>query len=253
MMEEIKYVSQGELEAILIRVRSAKAVGIVALTLPSCFYARIGGSRKADAELCPPVLKKQHVVGMTCFEYERARNNDNARDWARQVDALKAEGKAEEASILEAKGPEKHELKSRNDSRERIEGTPLVRNAEGNIYVQMMIPTGNHPQWPSGRRETSYCFDPAHSNLLLEHWAKYGPKAMMEAYGEESLNSKPAVEYSLEEGEKNSLYQWLKPYSRSKADPVDFDYREYRTDHILEVRHEGVRYVVRREARIEAA
>lgn len=252
MSDQVQYVSQSDVEALLIRLKGAKALGLVALTVPSCFSAREGGSRKATAAVCPPVMKQQHVVGMTGFEYERSRNNDNQRVWGRQIADLRAEGKNDEADVLEATPPEPYEVKGRSDSRERIQGTPLVRNAEGHLYVVMMIPTGNHPDWRSGRGDTSYCYLPEHRELLLSHYAKYGPKAAAEAYPEEVLAKTPAVEYSLEADQDNSLASWLKPYKRSDKDPVDFDYREYRTDHLLEIRHEGVRYIIGQPPAAEA-
>ena len=252
MSENIQYVSENELVGILVRCQSARAFGIVALTVPSCFSARKGGSRKGSEPACPPVMKRQHVTCIGNFEYERFRNNDNARVWSRQVEALRAEGKEEEARALEQEGPKVHELGGRKDSRKRIEGTPLVRNDKGFVYFQTMIPTGAHPQWPRGRHETSYCYLPDHRGLLLDHWAAYGPKAQVEEYPEDVLAIMPAVEYCLDPGQPNSLADWLKPYKKRPGDPVDADYREYRFDHILEVRHEGVRYIVRRGGQPQA-
>jgi hypothetical protein len=252
MADEVKRINQAELEALLIRVRSARAVGIVALTVPSCFYAREGGSRKKDATLCPPVMKRGRVSGMTCFEYQRSRNTDNRRVWSREVERLRAEGKEDEARTLEQQGPEEHEMKGRaaGDTRERIDGTPFVRNAEGFLYVQMMIPTGNHPDWPSGSHEKAYVYGPYSHECLSAHYREQLAKGKKKAQAEHHATlAAPAesIEYSLEEDGEHSLHAWLKPYKRSESDPVDFDYREYRTDHILEVRHEGVRYIVVRE------
>jgi len=250
----IQYVTENELIGILTRINTAQPFGVVALTMPSCFSTRRGGSRKKTEPLCPPVMKRQRVSGISNFDYLRSRNNDNAREWSRQVEALKAEGKTKEAADLEQQGPEQHELGSRSDDRERIEGTVLVRRpSTGHVYLQMMIPTGHHPSWPKGRHETSYCYLPDHRGLLLESYAKGKPsKAHAEAYPEHVLAAIPAVEYSLEGDGDESLADWLKPYKRRDDEPHDFDYREYRFDHILEVRAEGIRYIVRRGEEAQA-
>jgi len=216
-------VSEEELAGILLKIQGAKAIGIVARTKPSCFYKGKNGSRKADAELCPPVVKKAHVSGMTCFAYANARNNDNAREWARQVEALRDEGQEEEAVALEQEGPKQHEPQPRKWG-ERIQGTPFIRHTkdgETYLYLELMVSNGNNPAWPSGYGEKSYVHP-----------------------------TDPKVQYTLEEAEegKISLAAWLKPYKPRKNDPFDFNYREYRLDHIEEVRHEGVVYVVKRQA-----
>jgi hypothetical protein len=212
------YVSADEMAGILLRIMSARAIGVVSVTEPNCFYARKGGSRKKDAEPCPPVMKRQHVAGMTCFEYERARNNDNAREWSRQVETLRQAGDENGARALEQEGPKKHELHPRKWG-QRVLGTPFIRHTpkgetEPKLYVEMMISTGNNPSWPSGYISRSY-FDPS-----------------------------TGTEYSLKADEPNSLADWLKPYERDEEQPHDFDYREFRIDHIEEVRHEGEVYVL---------
>ena len=43
---------------------------------------------------------------------------------------------------------------------------------------------------------------------------------------------------------KTDLAPWVKPKRVSDSDPVDFFYKEYRTDHVVEVRAGGEVYIV---------
>jgi hypothetical protein len=43
---------------------------------------------------------------------------------------------------------------------------------------------------------------------------------------------------------KEDLADWIKPKRVGENDPVEFYYREYRTDHIVEIRMGGEVYVV---------
>ena len=224
------YVTEDEMAGILLKVMSARAIGLIAETDPNCFYVWREGVKptkknglandpaEVEARRLPPVVKLAHVSGMTCFEYHRARNNDNAREWAREVERLRGEGDEEAARAMEQEGPKEHELKPRTWGK-RVEGTPFIRHTpkgetEPKLYVEMMISTGNNPQWPSGYGEKSY------------------------------VHPETRVPYSLKADEPNSLAQWLKPYSRREDEPHDFDYREFRIDHLVEVRHEGKVYVL---------
>lgn len=222
------YVTVDELIEILMEVAHAQAIGIIAETKPSCFYKREGGSRKKDARPCPPVVKLSHVSGMTCFGYERSRNNDNAREHSRQIEALRAEGREAEASELEDQGPKVHELKPRTWG-VRLQGTPFIEHTpkgsdEAYKYLEMMISNGS--AWASGY------------------------------IGRRYVNPETGEEYSLKEGEPNSLHPWLKPYTRRDDDPNDYDYREFRMDHVVEVHHEQQTFVIGdppAEAEAEAA
>lgn len=227
---EIVEVSENELTGILLAsIQSAKPIGIISVTTPNCFYKGKNGSRKKDSEQCPTVVKRQRVSAMTNFAYINARNNDNARAWARQVATLRKEGQDVTADVMEEIGPEQHELQPRKWG-ERIQGTPFIRHhkdGQDYLYIELMISTGNNPAWPSGYREKEYIHPTDES-----------------------------VRYTLseetEEGEI-SLAPWLKPYTRPDTAPNDFDYREVRLDHIREVRTGGKVYVVRRSTLLTEA
>ena len=200
----IHYVSQNELEGILLRVATVETLGIVALT-DADLYVNAGGDRKAGVK-CPfQNVQKRALVkrAMTCFSYVRSRDNENARHWGAAIEAARATGDEAAALALEAAGPIKHDLQPRKWG-ERIQNTPFIRHKD-NLYLEMRM-------------------------------QKEGPaKTIVEtSYFDEQGN----------EVSKTDLAPWVKPKRVNDNDPVDFFYREYRTDHVVEVRAGGEVYIV---------
>ena len=197
------FVSQNELEGILLRVAGVETLGIVALTDPD-LYVNAGGDRKAGVK-CPfKDVQKRAVVkrAMTNFSYLRSRDNENARHWGKQIEALREAGNVAEAEALEAAGPAKHELQPRTWG-ERLQGTPFIRH-KGNLYLEMRMQKDG----------------PAKTLVETSYFAE----------------GKPVT--------KDELAPWIKAKKVNDNDPIDFYYREYRTDHIVEVRSGGETYVV---------
>lgn len=226
-------VTEAELTGILLAsISSAKPIGIVSITPATCFYKGKDGSRKKDAEPCPPVVKYQHIGAITCFSYANARRNDDIRERARQIESLRSEGREAEADEMEATPLPERTIEARQWG-ERIQGTPFVRHTskttgETYLYVELMISTGNNPSWPKGSNNVEYRHP-----------------------------TDPMIQYTLNDQEdgKISLRPWLKPKRvRTDNEPKDFGYRDLRMDHIVEVRTGGKVYVVRRPTvLIEAA
>ena len=200
----IHYISQNELQGILLAtVTSVETLGIVALTDPD-LYVNAGGDRKAGVK-CPfKDVQKRAVVkrAMTNFSYLRSRNNENARHHGQQVEALRAEGKLDEAAALEAAGAPEHELQPRKWG-ERLQGTPFIRH-KGQLYLEMRLQKDG----------------PAKTIVETSYFAE----------------GKPVT--------KDELAPWIKPHKVNENDPVDFMYREYRMDHVVEVRADGEVYIV---------
>ena len=201
----IHYISQNELQGILLAtVTSVETLGIVALTDPD-LYVNAGGDRKAGVK-CPfKDVQKRAVVkrAMTNFSYLRSRDNENARHWGAEVEALRAAGNVAEAEALEAAGPAKHELQPRTWG-ERLQGTPFIRH-KGNLYLEMRMQKDG----------------PAKTIVETTYLGQDG-----------------------KEVSKDDLAPWIKAKKVNDNDPVDFFYREYRTDHIVEVRCDGEVYIV---------
>jgi hypothetical protein len=177
----------------------------VALT-DADLYVNANGDRKAGQK-CPfkGVQKRADISrAMTCFEYLRARNNENARLHGQQVEALRAEGKEAEAAALEQAGPKEHELQPRRWG-ERIQGTPFIRHKD-NMYLELMLRKAG----------------PASASTVTSYFDENG-----------------------QEIDKAALAPWIKKRAESESDPQEFWYREYRTDHIVEVRAFGEVYIVR--------
>lgn len=197
-------VNQAELESVLLRVASAEFIGFVALTNAD-LYVNAKGDRKAGAK-CPykGVQKRQDVSrAITCFEYERSRNNENARLHAKAIEQAADAGDLTLVAALRAEGPAKHDLQPRKWG-ERIAKTPFIRH-KGELYLETRL------------QKTG----PAAANVQTTYFDECD-----------------------KEIKKDDLANWIKPKKVQEGEPAEFWYREYRMDHIVEIRAMGVVYVV---------
>ena len=201
----IHYVNQNELEGIMLRIAKVETLGIVALTDPG-LYVNANGDRKAGAK-CPfQGVQKRAVVRRAMTNFVYARSRDNEN--ARLWgEAIEAAREAGDEAQAEALEAAGPQTHELQPRKwgERLAGTPFIRH-NGQLYLEMRM-------------------------------QKEGPaKTLVETtYLDENGN----------EVSKEALTPWVKPKRESEADPQTFYYREYRMDHVVEVRSGGEVYIVK--------